>query len=446
MRPVLAVLQVTDSFSDVWQEIASSLDADLHVAATPTELRAADGVAAVLVAAGGRETGADRLIADVRAGGPPPVAVVGAESDYRIAIAVLRAGADEYFCLPGHFGEVRAWVREQVERAERVPEEARLLEVHRRRYDFSQLVGTSPALRETLAQAAALIPIRKTVLIRGETGTGKDLLARAIHFNGPRARHPFVEVNCTTLTETLLEAELFGYEKGAFTDAHSAKPGLFEAAEGGTLFLDEIGDLSPALQVKLLRVIEDKRIRRVGSVATRQVDVRVIAATHVDLEAAVRRGEFRQDLYFRLSVLPLELPPLRARGRDVLLLAQHFLRQESEENGIACPTLTPEAAHALLAHDWPGNVRELRNSIERAVILSGALDSLQPQHVLRGAAPQSRAAAAGNGAIPFPATMDEIERAAAVAALERTGGNKSRAAALLGIGRRRLYTLLGEEP
>ncbi|HEV2148265.1 MAG TPA: sigma-54 dependent transcriptional regulator [Longimicrobiaceae bacterium] len=446
MRPVLAVLQLTEAFEDVWGEIASSLDAGLHVAATPSELRSADGVAAVLVAAGGREAGVDRLVAELRAGGPPPLAVVGAESDYRLAVSVLRAGADEYFCLPAHFGEVRAWVREQVERAERVPEEARLLEVHRRRYDFSQLVGTSPALRATLAQAAALIPTRKTVLIRGETGTGKDLLARAIHFNGPRARHPFVEVNCTTLTDTLLEAELFGYEKGAFTDAHSAKPGLFEAAEGGTLFLDEIGDISAALQVKLLRVIEDRRIRRVGSVTSRQVDVRVIAATHVDLESAVRRGEFREDLYFRLSVLPLELPPLRDRGKDVLLLAQHFLRLESEENGIACPALSPAAVQALLAHDWPGNVRELRNSIERAVILSGGLGSLQPQHVLRGPAPRARAEEAGEGALPFPAKLHEIERAAAVAAVERTGGNKSRAAALLGIGRRRLYTLLGEEP
>jgi DNA-binding NtrC family response regulator len=444
MRPVLAVLQVTDSFAEVWEPIAGSLDADLRVAGSVAELRLSEGVVGVIVAAGGREELVDPVLAELRAGSGVPVAVVGARSDYRLAVAVLRAGAGDYFCLPQHFGEVRAWAREQVERAESVREEARLLGMHRQRYDFSQLVGTSQALRSTLEQAAALIPTRKTVLVRGETGTGKELLARAIHFNGPRAARPFVEVNCTALTESLLEAELFGYERGAFTGAHAAKPGLFEVAEGGTVFLDEIGDLSPHLQAKLLRFMEDRRIRRIGSVVTREVDVRVIAATHVDLEEAVREGRFREDFYYRLSVVPLVLPALRERGRDVLLLADFFLRQESTELDIPCPALTLAAQRALLDHPWPGNVRELRNSVERAVILFGGAGSLLPEHVLRDRGAPLRRSPSGDGALPFPATLHEIERAAAVAAVQHTEGNKSRAASLLGIGRRRLYSLLEE--
>ncbi|HEX2188790.1 MAG TPA: sigma-54 dependent transcriptional regulator [Longimicrobiaceae bacterium] len=446
MRPVLAVLQITESFSEVWPMIAASLDAELRVACSAPELRLSEEVAGVVVAAGGREELADQILAELGVGAHPPAAVVGARSDYRLAVAVMRAGADDYFCLPDHFGEVRAWARVQVERAETARDGERLLEVHRKRYDFSQLVGASPALTATLSQASALIPTRKTVLVRGETGTGKELVARAIHFNGPRAAGPFVEVNCTALTESLLEAELFGYERGAFTGAHAAKPGLLEVAQGGTVFLDEIGDLSPQLQAKLLRFLEDRRVRRIGSVAAREVDVRVVAATHVDLERAVREGTFREDLYYRLSVVPLELPPLRERGRDVLLLARYFLQQESSELGIQCPSLTPAAQRALLDHTWPGNVRELRNSIERAAILFGGLGTLLPEHLVRGRTTAPQVQDDRRGGLPFPASLEQIERAAAVAAVEYAEGNKSRAARLLGIGRRRLYTLLGEVP
>jgi transcriptional regulator with PAS, ATPase and Fis domain len=278
-----------------------------------------------------------------------------------------------------------------------------------------------------------------TVLITGETGTGKELVAQALHYNGPRGAGPFVEVNCAALPASLLEAELFGYEKGAFTDARTAKPGLFEAAHGGTLFLDEVGDLAPDLQVKLLKVLEDRKIRRLGSVRTRDVDIRLVAATHVDLVAAVREGTFREDLYYRLNVIPVHLPPLRERADDVVLLARHFVRATAERHGLDAPDLLPPVASRLRAYDWPGNVRELRNAIERAVLLGDRRLSAEDLALGELGTPAMSA-----GPIPFPATLAEIERAAASAALERESGNKSAAAQLLGISRTRLYRLLDD--
>jgi transcriptional regulator with PAS, ATPase and Fis domain len=247
-----------------------------------------------------------------------------------------------------------------------------------------------------------------------------------------------VEINCAAIPANLLESELFGHEKGAFTDARSAKPGLFEAAHGGTLFLDEIGHLPFELQGKVLKAIEEKRIRRVGAVAMKEVDVRIIAATHVDLTSAVARGEFREDLFYRLSVVPIHLPPLRERGEDVLLLARHFLLSLGEQYGIAPPPLTPEMRGTLLAHRWPGNVRELRNALERALLLGEAtLTSGDLFH-------RPVASAASSGPLPFPAPLAEIERAAARVMLDRFGGNKKAAADALAISRSRLYRLLDD--
>jgi transcriptional regulator with PAS, ATPase and Fis domain len=277
-----------------------------------------------------------------------------------------------------------------------------------------------------------------TVLITGETGTGKELLAQAIHYNGPRAPHPFMEVNCTALPETLLEAELFGYEKGAFTDARTSKPGLFEAADRGSLFLDEIGDLTLNVQAKLLKVLEEKQVRRLGSIKSLGVDVRVIAATHVDLTAAVAEGRFRADLFYRLNVLPVHLAPLRERQGDLLLLAEHFLDRISEEYDLPRPPLDAATKQAMLAHGWPGNVRELKNAIERAVLLGDG--ELHVDELLPMASP-----APAGGALPFPASLRKIEAAAARLAVERLEGNKSAAADLLGISRTRLYRLLSGE-
>ena len=276
------------------------------------------------------------------------------------------------------------------------------------------------------------------MLITGETGTGKELLARAIHYNGPRREAPFVDINCAAIPEQLLESELFGHEKGAFTGANNAKPGLFEEANGGTLFLDELGHLPLTLQGKLLRALEERTIRRVGGVRPIKIDLRVMAATHVNLSAAVKRGEFREDLYYRLNVVAIELPPLRARHEDIVPLARHFLDRFSAEYGIP-RTLTPAAQRALREHEWTGNIRELRNTIERAVLL-GQNDALWPEDldVERGRTPVW-------GALPFPAPLQTVVSAAVSEMLALCGGNKSEAARRLRISRTRLLRVLDGE-
>jgi transcriptional regulator with PAS, ATPase and Fis domain len=313
--------------------------------------------------------------------------------------------------------------------------------VTRAEYDFSQIVGRSQPLRAALERASRIIPHPgASVLLTGETGTGKELFARAIHFNGPRRLGAFVEINCGAIPSNLLESELFGYERGAFTDARTAKPGLLEAADGGTLFLDEIGQTPLSLQGKLLKAIEEKRVRRLGSLRDRDLDLRLIAATHVDLAAAVRAGDFREDLYYRLTVIPIELPPLRERGDDILLLARHFLRTLADRYGMPEPRLEEGLARTLLQHSWPGNVRELRNTLERALLLgNGRLD---PTDLFVG--PLRSVRSIERGPIPFPATMDDIERHAARLMVDRFEGNKSAAAAALRISRSRLYRLLDE--
>jgi transcriptional regulator with PAS, ATPase and Fis domain len=310
----------------------------------------------------------------------------------------------------------------------------------RARYDFSRMLGNSGLLQSALRRTARVIPRgASTVLITGETGTGKELVARAVHYNSSRASASFVEINCTTLPENLLEAELFGFEPGAFTDAKSAKPGLFEVAHGGTLFLDEIADLSLPLQSKLLRVLEEKRIRRLGAIREVDIDVRIIAATHVDLPHAIHHGRFRQDLYYRLNVVPIRLPALRERGEDVMVLAEHFLDRFSTQYEIRRPPLTPDIRRALRGHLWPGNVRELRNAMERAVLLGDGNLFVEDLFPDEGSAMQLP------GALPFPATMEQIEAAAAKAMVDRCGGNKSEAAKALAISRKHLYVLLSRQ-
>jgi DNA-binding NtrC family response regulator len=365
---------------------------------------------------------------------------VGAEEDHRLAVAVMAAGAAGYFALPADLERLRDWVRERGERARVAEGVSDRVELERRRYDFSRIVGRSPQLIEALDRAARVIPRESvTVLITGETGTGKELVAEAIHYNGPRNRHPFLEVNCAALPENLLEAELFGYERGAFTDAKASKPGLFEAAHGGTLFLDEIGELSLPLQAKLLKVLEDKRVRRLGSVRTLVVDVRIVAATHADLPRMVREGRFRRDLLYRLNVLTAELPPLRARGEDVLILTEHFAAHFCRRYELPLPAISPEVRRALLAYSWPGNVRELRNGVERAVLM-GDGELRVPDLIVEDLLEPSLQ----DGSLPFPATMNEIEEAAARAMVARFAGNKTAAADALGISRTRLYRLLGD--
>ncbi len=312
------------------------------------------------------------------------------------------------------------------------------------RYDFAQILGRSPVLREALTRAAQVAPTESTVLVTGESGTGKELVAHAIHHASLRADGPFVAVNCAALPDTLLESELFGHERGAFTGADRQKPGRFELAAGGTLFLDEIGDLSAAVQVKLLRVLQEREFQRIGGTATLKADVRLITATNRDLTAEMAAGRFRSDLFYRLSVFNVHLPPLRERGEDVLLLADHFIRTLGPQMGKGDLTLSRDACELLRRHAWPGNIRELQNAIERSLITSeGTLITAAHLAIPSGsqsllaqpqAVPPAPAGAAGS--------LQDLERTAILEALQRTHGHKSRAAALLGLTRFQLHTRL----
>jgi|SRR5438552_2541446 len=431
------IVRMTDSFSEFWPLLADELKVPL------LECRPADGeppppgVAVVVIAAGGAEPDLPAFIPNLTVPSDVPIIAVGAATGHRLAAQAVAAGATDYFALPDDRDALRAVVAAAVARRRATLARIALARLEGQAHAFREMVGESPALRATLERAARVLPhADATVLITGETGTGKELLARAVHYGGPRAAAPFIELNCAAIPAQLLESELFGHERGAFTDAKTAKPGLFEAADGGTLLLDEINRLAPELQAKLLRALEEKTIRRLGATQSRKVDVRIIAATNAELVSEVRDGRFREDLFYRLNVISLHLPALRERGEDVLLLAGAFLTRFSTQYGLPQPPLTPEARRALLAHAWPGNVRELRNAVERALLLSppGALDL--------GELAPAETPVARSGDLPFPARLDDIVRAAARAMLETTGGNRSDAARRLGISRSRLQRLL----
>jgi DNA-binding NtrC family response regulator len=435
----LRVLALTDSFHSEWAGLAAAHGFSLVRAAEAAALEPRRSSVTVVAAAGDEpllEAALRQMPRDVRL-----VAAVGAVADHRLAAALIRAGADEYFALPEDLPHLTTWLRESAARLKADSDAAAFADVERAKLHFDGILGESPALHAALNRAARVIPRPTvTVLITGETGTGKELLARAIHYNGPRRDAPFVDVNCAAIPEQLLESELFGHEKGSFTGAVGSKPGLMQLADGGTLFLDEIGHLAMPLQGKILRALEERVIRRVGGTRAIPFDVRLIAATHVDLADAVRRGEFREDLYYRLNVVPIELPALRDRSDDVVMIAQYFLARFAREYDLEPLQLTPGATRALRERRWTGNVRELRNVIERAVLLSTgpALevdDVAEPQRVEHA-----------NGVLPFPATLSDLNRAAVARMLELCGGNKTEAARRLGISRPRLHRLLGASP
>jgi two-component system response regulator HydG len=299
-------------------------------------------------------------------------------------------------------------------------------------------------MEEVVRKIRLVAPTRMNVLVTGESGTGKELVARAIHRLSPRRDRPFLPLNCAAIPETLLEAELFGHEKGAFTGATAARPGKLESAEGGTLFLDEVGDISTAIQAKLLRAIEQKEVLRLGGSQVLRVDVRILAATNQDLKGKVEEKGFREDLFYRLNVFGIEVPPLRDRREDIPRLSEHFLARIGEENGVPPKRLSPEATKALLSYRWPGNVRQLRNALEAATLVSGGeviVPGDFPPEVTQGVIPPSAA-----GPIPLPPsrTLTEIERDAIRDALAKTGGNKTQAAMLLGIGLRTLHRKVKE--
>jgi two-component system response regulator HydG len=429
-------VRLSDSFRTTLADLAGDVGAAL-VEWRPGEGEGLPGGSACLMLlAGGAESQAADLLPSLPAN--LPRYVVGAAPDHRLAAAMFQRGARDYFALPEDLGLLRRTLERERGSATGRVDAARFADGERRLSGFDAIVGTSPALKRILDQARRVAQHKDvTVLIGGETGTGKELLARALHYDSPRAQAPFVEINCAAIPANLLESELFGHEKGAFTGAVSAKPGLMEQAHGGTVFLDEIGNLPLELQPKLLRALEGREIRRVGGQTTRKVDVRVIGATHIDLASAVTRGDFREDLFYRLNVLALVLPPLRDRGEDLEVLAEAFTERLATQYGMPVPVLGPEVREAIRAHHWPGNVRELRNAIERALVLS------PPGTLELSELPSRRAAEPpGSGLLPFPATIRQITQAATQAMLDLAAGNKSEAARRLGISRPRLQRIL----
>jgi transcriptional regulator with PAS, ATPase and Fis domain len=291
-------------------------------------------------------------------------------------------------------------------------------------------------MQEVFATIERVAPTRATVLLAGESGVGKDLIARAIHFHSPRRERPFVKINCTALPENLMESELFGYEKGAFTGANTTKPGKFEQADTGTVFLDEIGDVPAVIQVKLLRILQEREFERLGSNKTRHIDVRVIAATNQDLRAALEQGTFREDLYYRLNVVPINIAPLRDRMQDIPFLAEYFLQKYAAEAGNRIQTITPAAMSKLADYHWPGNVRELENVIERSVVMCTG-DRLDVADIKLDNAPRPRGTA-NDFSLPPGMTLDQYEQEIIREALKRADGNKSQAARALGLTRNAL--------
>ncbi len=421
----------------------------------------------VELAAGGREGierakvgGVDLVITDVKmpdmdgldalqeiraatsATAPPHVIVITAFGSIETAIKAVKLGAYDYITKPFEIDALTLAVERALDERGLRRENARLRREVERHYRFENIIGKSRAMQEVFGMIRRLAGSSANVLITGESGTGKELVARAIHFNSPRSKRPFVAVNCAAIPDTLLESELFGYKRGAFTDARADHPGMFVEADGGTLFLDEIGDLSPPLQAKLLRVLQEKEIRPLGATRPEKVDVRVLSATNRDLESRMRSGAFREDLFYRLNVINVALPALRERTEDILPLAGHFLAAAAARSGKQIHTFSQAAVKALLAYAWPGNVRELENVIERAVALA-ELSELTPDD-LPPSVLERRTGELVSSALARNLTLDELEREYIMRVLEAEGGNKTRAAARLGLDRKTLYRKLEE--
>ncbi|HEU5459364.1 MAG TPA: sigma-54 dependent transcriptional regulator [Pyrinomonadaceae bacterium] len=383
------------------------------------------------------------LIDVARAQDPPlQVVVITGSDSKRAALEAVKRGAYGFFEKPLDPAELLHIVNQAARLRQLEIENRRLREELSRPPGFAHLTGTSPALERVLKQARSVAATSATVLLSGENGTGKEMLARAIHQESPRASGPFVAVSCAALPEALIESELFGHEKGAFTSATQSHKGRFELANGGTLFLDEIGDLSAAVQVKLLRVLQEREFERVGGTKTLTVDIRLIAASNRDLEKEVAAGRFRQDLYFRLNVVPLHLPSLRERPDDIPILAAHFAAKSAQKYGQPTPELEPGLVEVLLDYDWPGNVRELENLIERLVVLSNTSTlglEFVPEKMLRalpGTTPGDENTLEG--------AVEAVKRKMIISALQAEGNNKVAAAKRLGISRSYLHRLINE--
>jgi DNA-binding NtrC family response regulator len=376
------------------------------------------------------------------------VVLMTAYGTVKTAVKAMKLGAEDFLSKPIDVEELEAVLEKVIEKKRLLAETRVLRERLDHKYRLENLVGESPemlAVFKTIRQVAAS---SSSVLLLGESGTGKELFAQALHQNSPRRSKPFIRVACASLTETLLESELFGHEKGSFTGALYTRAGRFEAADGGTLFLDEIGDISPTVQVKLLRFLEEREFERVGGNKTYKVDVRIVAATHRDLKKKIEEGTFREDLYYRLNVIEIQIPTLRERNSDIPLLVSHFLHKFADANEKPIKGVSDAAMAMILGHGWPGNVRELENAMERAVVLADE-EMLQPMHFPTLKAVGSTAGGAGadeskNGIAIPGSKLSDIEREAILRTLESVGGSTSRAAAMLDISARKIQYKLKE--
>jgi len=367
------------------------------------------------------------------------VILITAFGSMETAIESLKAGAFDYLSKPFKIEELLVQVGRALENRELIRENRNLKQQLGTQVQLSSLVGRAPAMLEVYKKIAMVSDSRSTVLIYGESGTGKELVAKAIHHNGPRAAQRFFAVNCGALTESLLESELFGHVRGSFTGAFENKRGIFEEASGGTVFLDEVAEMSPALQVKLLRALEEQEVRRVGGNKPIPVDVRIIAASNRNLAQCVEQGKFREDLYYRLRVIEIALPPLRERSEDIPLLAEHFLKKFEEERGRTF-SLSPQALSVLLGYNWPGNVRELENALEAAVALNRS-GVVTPEDLPPKVADPLRPANRPENFYAGLPSLDELEKRYLAHVLKVTGDNKTKTAAILGVNRKTLYRM-----
>lgn len=383
------------------------------------------------------------MLREIKACEPSPyVITITAFGAIDTAIRAVKLGAFDYITKPFEIDQLLVSVNKALDERDLRSQVARLQDEVARPYRFENIIGRSPAMQEIFGMIRRLAGSSTSVLVTGNSGTGKELIARSLHFTSPRRKRPFVALNCAAIPDALMESELFGYKRGAFTDARADRSGIFVEAGGGTIFLDEIAELSPALQAKLLRVLQEREVRPLGASGSEKVDVRVIAATNRDLDRRLKDGTFREDLYYRLNVIHIHLPPLRERSEDILPLCEHFLAAAAVETGKRIGGFQEPAKKALLGYSWPGNVRELANVVERAVALAEGdsirLDDL-PAVVRERKAPDSLASALSRGL-----TLDELEREYIEKVVRAEGGNKTRAAQKLGLDRKTLYRKLEE--